>query len=421
MAFISFMLVLGGFDFQEFTFKAIRTAIKPANVAPAITMLGIIPATGALVLKYQDELRKHADEERKNRDEWRSEFAAALERIISGGSAMSRIAGVHTLVDTSDKHPDYQDETVQILCEYLRSDHSEDDPVIESAVLESLQNHYVKDALSSWSGHRLDLHGATIRNPFIFDDCRFDETVNLDGATFEQSFHLTNCSFERLTTMDTAFYQNPLIKESAINESWDVRLPKSLATDLIMIDTRINQILILGISHSLLFLNCIIGSIKSGSGAIGAIRADGGFIGWIETRGGGTIDSIEINNGSIGSIETDDRIGSIKVDNGSITLVKVGSHGTLELIDFQGTGKVSSIRVCGTIEALMMCGGLVDELKMTGGVIYAFYASANSEIEKLSLLSGRIVLLIKPSNFKLDTQSQSRVMKTISLAKAITA
>lgn len=411
MAFISFMLVLGGFDFQEFTFKAIRTAIKPANVAPAITMLGIIPATGALVLKYQDELRKHADEERKNRDEWRSEFAAALERIISGGSAMSRIAGVHTLVDTSDKHPDYQDETVQILCEYLRSDHSEDDPVIESAVLESLQNHYVKDALSSWSGHRLDLHGATIRNPFIFDDCRFDETVNLDGATFEQSFHLTNCSFERLTTMDTAFYQNPLIKESAINESWDVRLPKSLATDLIMIDTRINQILILGISHSLLFLNCIIGSIKSGSGAIG----------WIETRGGGTIDSIEINNGSIGSIETDDRIGSIKVDNGSITLVKVGSHGTLELIDFQGTGKVSSIRVCGTIEALMMCGGLVDELKMTGGVIYAFYASANSEIEKLSLLSGRIVLLIKPSNFKLDTQSQSRVMKTISLAKAITA
>ena len=75
-------------------------------------MLGIIPATGALVLKYQDELRKRADEERKNRDERRNEFSAALERIGSGGSAMSRLAGVHTLVAAADKYPkEYQDET----------------------------------------------------------------------------------------------------------------------------------------------------------------------------------------------------------------------------------------------------------------------------------------------------------------------
>lgn len=213
--FILFLLILGGFDFRDPTFESIRTAIDPKHVTPAIAMLGIIPATGALVLKYQDELRnradeernradeerKRADEERKNRDERRNEFSAALERIGSGGSAMSRLAGVHTLVAAADRYPEeYQDETVRFLCAYLRSYHSKDDPVIESAVLESLRNHYAKDARPSWSGHRLDLHGATIGNPFDFDGCGFNETVNLDGATFEQDFRLADCSFEKLTT-----------------------------------------------------------------------------------------------------------------------------------------------------------------------------------------------------------------------------
>ena len=98
-------MILGGFDFRKPTFESIRTAIDPKHVTPAIAMLGIIPATGALVLKYQDELRKRADEERKNRDERRNEFSAALERIGSGGSAMSRLAGVHTLVAAADKYP----------------------------------------------------------------------------------------------------------------------------------------------------------------------------------------------------------------------------------------------------------------------------------------------------------------------------
>lgn len=225
--FILFLLILGGFDFRKPTFESIRTAIDPKHVTPAIAMLGIIPATGALVLKYQDELRnradeerKRADEERKNRDERRNEFSAALERIGSGGSAMSRLAGVHTLVAAADKYPkEYQDETVRILCAYLRSYHSKDDPVIESVVLESLRNHYAKDAQPSWSGHRLDLHGATIGNPFNFDGCEFNKTVNLDGATFEQDFRLADCSFEKLTTRGTIFCQDPQISDPIINES----------------------------------------------------------------------------------------------------------------------------------------------------------------------------------------------------------
>lgn len=274
--FILFLLILGGFDFRDPTFESIRSAIDPKHVTPAIAMLGIIPATGALVLKYQDELRnradelrnradeerKRADEERKNRDERRNEFSAALERIGSGGSAMSRLAGVHTLVAAADRYPEeYQDETVRFLCEYLRSDHSKDDPVIESAVLESLRNHYAKDARPSWSGHRLDLHGATIGNPFDFDGCEFNQTVNLDGATFEQDFRLADCSFEKLTTRGTIFRQDPQISDPIINESWDIRLSGSSAEKLTITRGIIGKIRIFDASCPLSFDACTVKSI----------------------------------------------------------------------------------------------------------------------------------------------------------------
>ena len=66
-------------------------------------------------------------------------------------------------------------------------------------------------------------------------------------------------------------------------------------------------------------------------------------------------------------------------------------------------------------------GGFVDELEMTGGVIYAFYPSANNGIRKLDLRGGRVALLIKPQDFELDVQNQNRVIRTVSLMTAITA
>lgn len=68
----------------------------------------------------------------------------------------------------------------------------------------------------------------------------------------------------------------------------------------------------------------------------------------------------------------------------------------------------------------MIYGG-VDELEMTGGVIYAFYPSANNGIRKLDLSGGRVALLIKPQDFELDVQNQNRVIRTVSLMTAITA
>ena len=511
--FILFLLILGGFDFRNPTFESIRTAIDPKHVTPAIAMLGIIPATGALVLKYQDELRnradelrnradeerKRADEERKNRDERRNEFSAALERIGSGGSAMSRLAGVHTLVAAADRYPEeYQDETVRFLCEYLRSDHSKDDPVIESAVLESLRNHYAKDARPSWSDHRLDLHVATIRNPFDFDGCGFNETVNLDGATFEQDFRLADCSFEKLTTRGTIFRQDPQISNPIINESWDIRLSGSSAEKLTITRGIIEKIRIFDASCPLSFDACTvksidiqeqgtINSINAGrGGTIESINAHNGTIKLINAGLYGTIGSIKVSQGTIESIEVDTgsiesinaglhgtiksinagrygTIGSIKVsrgtiesievDSGSIESINAGLHGTIgsigvdggvfdsigvgpgtigsidiqelgtiKSIKIQEHGHVPSIETCGGIGALMIYGGgFVDELEMMGGVIHAFYPSANNGIKKLDLSGGRVALLIKPQDFELDVQNQNRVIETVSLMTAITA
>ena len=512
--FILFLLILGGFDFRDPTFESIRTAIDPKHVTPAIAMLGIIPATGALVLKYQDELRNRADElrnradeernradeERKNRDERRNEFSAALERIGSGGSAMSRLAGVHTLVAAADRYPkEYQDETVRILCAYLRSDHSKDDPVIESAVLESLRNHYAKDARPSWSDHRLDLHVATIGNPFDFDGCGFNETVNLDGATFEQDFRLADCSFEKLTTRGTIFRQDPQISDPIINESWDIRLSGSSAEKLTITRGIIGKIRISDASCPLSFDACTVKSIdiqKQGTinsinagrgGTIESINAHNGTIKLINAGRYGTIGSIKVSRGTIGSIEVDSgfiesinaglhgtiksinagrygtinsinaerlgTVGSIEVDSGFIESINAGRYGTIgsigvdggvfgsigvrlgaiESIDIQEQGAIDSIKIqehghvpsietCGGIGSLMIYGGgFVDELEMTGGVIHAFYPSANNGIKKLDLSGGRVALLIKPQDFELGVQNQNRVIETVSLMTAITA
>ncbi len=459
--FILFLLILGGFDFRDPTFESIRTAIDPKHVTPAIAMLGIIPATGALVLKYQDELRNRADElrnradeernradeERKNRDERRNEFSAALERIGSGGSAMSRLAGVHTLVAAADRYPEeYQDETVRILCAYLRSYHSKDDPVIESAVLESLRNHYAKDARPSWSGHRLDLHGATIGNPFDFDGCGFNQTVNLDGATFEQDFRLADCSFEKLTTRGTIFRQDPQISDPIINESWDIRLSGSSAEKLTITRGIIGKIRISDASCPLSFDACTVKSIDiQEQGTINSIEVKRGTIGSINVGRHGTINSINAERlGTVGSIEVDSgfiesinagrygTIGSIGVDGGVFGSIGVGlgtigsidiqELGTIKSIKIQEHGYVPSIETCGGIGSLMIYGGgFVDELEMTGGVIYAFYPSANNGIRKLDLRGGRVALLIKPQDFELDVQNQNRVIRTVSLMTAITA
>ena len=446
--FILFLLILGGFDFRKPTFESIRTAIDPKHVTPAIAMLGIIPATGALVLKYQDELRNRADEERnradeerKNRDERRNEFSAALERIGSGGSAMSRLAGVHTLVAAADKYPkEYQDETVRILCAYLRSDHSKDDPVIESAVLESLRNHYAKDAQPSWSGHRLDLHGATIGNPFDFDGCGFNETVNLDGATFEQDFRLADCSFEKLTTRGTIFRQDPQISDPIINESWDIRLSGSSAENLTITRGIIGKIRISDASCPLSFDACTVKSIdiqKQGTinsinaglyGTIGSINVGRhGTINSINAERLGTVGSIESINaglhGTIGSIGVDGGVfGSIGVRLGAIESIDIQELGAIDSIKIQEHGHVPSIETCGGIGSLMIYGGgFVDELEMTGGVIHAFYPSANNGIRKLDLSGGRVALLIKPQDVEPGVQNQNRVIRTVSLMTAITA
>lgn len=68
----------------------------------------------------------------------------------------------------------------------------------------------------------------------------------------------------------------------------------------------------------------------------------------------------------------------------------------------------------------MIYGG-VDELEMTGGVIHAFYPSANNGIKRLDLSGGRVALLIKPQDFEPGVQNQNRVIKTVSLMTAITA
>lgn len=224
--FFVFALYLSGNDLNKLSSGKDGQSIITGSIA----MLGIITAAGALVMKYQDEKRNKADEKRKNRDEQRGEFSAALERL-SSESAMSRVAGVHTLVEVADKYEQYREETVRVLCAYLRSDHSKDDPVIESVILESLGSHCASDAEPDcqWSGCGLDLHGATILNPFIFTNCRF-AAVNLDNVTFKQDIKFRNCEFESLELKNVDPHKDLLLSDLITKEPYAIQLAEETNT-----------------------------------------------------------------------------------------------------------------------------------------------------------------------------------------------
>lgn len=167
----------------------------------------------------------------------------------SNDSAMSRLAGVHTLVDVADKYEQYRAEIVRILCAYLRSDHSEDDPAIESAVLESLQDHYAVNEPSDcqWSNYSLDIHGATIHNPFVFTNCKF-KTVNLDNTIFEQKVKLSNCEFEELKAKDLTLHQAEIqINNITTKNPWCIQFTEKTDTKYFAIcKCRIKEIKIFG-------------------------------------------------------------------------------------------------------------------------------------------------------------------------------
>lgn len=371
--------------------KLFDTEAGPRLVTTAIAMLGIITAAGALVMKYQDEQRKRADEARKNRDEQRNELSAALERMGSNDSAMSRLAGVHTLVDVADKYEQYRAEVVRILCAYLRSDHSEDDPAIESAVLESLQDHYTNNKPSDcqWSNYPLDIHGATIRNPFVFTECRF-KSINLNNTLFQQRIKLSNCKSEEIETNNIRACQDINIINTTTQQPWEIKISgKTVMQNFTIINCQISQIII--------FENTHLSSIYGDKSEIGRVYLkDATKVDKFNLHNHCQIQNITIGNNckmNLLYITQDSRINTFKIQDKSNVNDISFSCGKITTLSIENDCKINNISTTN---------GRIDAIEIYNGTINNLYIDSSNEIGAFRQKNGRIVHLNVPENFLLE-------------------
>ena len=384
----------------------------PRLVTTVIAMLGIITAAGALVMKYQDEQRKRADEGRKKRDEQRNELSAALERMGSSDSAMSRLAGVHTLVDVADKYEQYRAEVVRILCAYLRSDHSEDDPAIESAVLESLQDHYAVNESSDcqWSDYPLDIHGATIRNPFVFVKCKF-KTLNLNNTTFKQNVKLLNCKSKEIEANGIRAYQDISLDNVIVKNPWHITLEK---------ETKIQRFSIHKCSITRI---ASLGDISIHSTAINKSRINQIYLDRIDKINYFSIlqyckiQILQIYNCKIAkfSINKNNIISRIEIQyNAIIDYIKIQNNSKItDILDFfHGEIQTLSIEDSCEINNVDTTSGKIGTLEMYNGTINTLRISSSNEIDTFRQKDGKIICLKAPDDFRFEFQ-KGIIQKTI--------
>ena len=394
-------------------------------ITGSIAMLGIITAAGALVMKYQDEKRNKADEERKkadearkNRDEKRGEFSAALERLGSNNSAMSRVAGVYTLVEVADKYEQYREETVRVLCTYLRSDHSKDDPVIESVILESLESRCARDTEPDcqWSGYGLDLHGATILNPFIFTNCRF-AAVNLDNATFKQDLKFRNCKFESLELKNVAPQKDLLLINLTTKEPCAIQLSGKTTMDWFIVENcqTISKIDILGdIDEITLSGACDIQTIAIWGKNKIVPFCDRSQIGSIQMNNTVTINEFSIQNCEITDFHLSDKstikksllvCGGSNINlftlsgnsriNGEFTVIPSSAINDMTMRGNSAINLFEMLKINGTSSHIM-------EFNIEGSEISELYVPSNNAVTTFNLQRGHIKEFHKPKNLKID-------------------
>lgn len=411
--FFVFALYLSGNDLNRLSSSENGQSIVTGSIA----MLGIITAAGALVMKYQDEKRNKADEKRKNRDERRGEFSAALERL-SSESAMSRVAGVHTLVEVADKYEQYREETVRVLCAYLRSDHSKDDPVIESVILESLGSHCARDAKPGcqWSGYSLDLHGATILNPFIFTNCRF-AAVNLDNVTFKQKTKFWNCEFESLELKNVAPQKDLLLINLTTKEPCAIQLSGKTTMDWFIVKNcqTISKIDILGdIDEITLSGACDIQTIAIWGKNTIVPFCDRSQIGSIHMNNTVTINEFSIQNCEITDFHLSDKstikksllvCGGSSINlltlsgnsriNGEFTVIPSSAINDMTMCDNSAINLFEMLKINGTSSHIV-------KFNIEGSEISKLYVPSNNAVTTFNLQRGHIKEFHKPKNLKID-------------------
>lgn len=158
-------------------------------------------------------------------------------RLLDSDVASTRIAGVTILAEIADTYLDSrQQQVVDILCGYLRTEHNSEekghDPAVESAILNTFASHLresgspetdqlvapgrlIEDA-ELWCDCRFDLHGATFAEPVNLNGVTFGREVDFSSAVFKRTVGFRGASFLNGASISKARFMSPTTFERAV-------------------------------------------------------------------------------------------------------------------------------------------------------------------------------------------------------------
>lgn len=225
LALITFIMLSLGLSGKGWGIKLIEylgIGAKPyQKTTIALTLVGGIGAVGYLVIKYQERTAAQRAEQRTIEKQETENLLTAI-HLLGDDKPSTRIAGVQSLVEIGQNHPDTRQRVIDILCGYLRTDRGEKDGPVESTILKTLQLHLVspqdnfkrESQISNlntqelyWNSIDIDLHNSTFTEEVDFSHikCRsFDmcnaklssaKVANFCEAVFENSGYFCGIDF----------------------------------------------------------------------------------------------------------------------------------------------------------------------------------------------------------------------------------
>lgn len=215
----------------------------------SLTTVGGLGGAVFLTVKYRAHSLAERQEDRQAAEELRAleshqtmlvaqqrQAVADATRLLDSDVASTRIAGVTILAEIADTYLDSrQQQVVDILCGYLRTEHSSEekghDPAVESAILNTFASHLKKppspevDQLDDpeqltedaelWCDCRFDLHGATFTEPVNLNGVTFGCEVDFSSAVFKKSVEFRGANFLNSASISEACFMAPAAFEKA--------------------------------------------------------------------------------------------------------------------------------------------------------------------------------------------------------------
>lgn len=215
----------------------------------SLTTVGGLGGAVFLTVKYrahslaERQERWHADEESRARESHQTMLVAQQRqavveatRLLDSDVASTRIAGVTILAEIADTYlASRQQQVVDILCGYLRTEHSSEekghDAAVESAILNTFASHLKKpgspevDQLADlrqltedaelWCNCKFDLHGATFAEPVNLNGVTFGREVDFSSAVFKKTVEFRGAVFFNGASISEARFMAPATFEKA--------------------------------------------------------------------------------------------------------------------------------------------------------------------------------------------------------------